>query len=382
MFRRSLSEALLSRRDRLLASPDFQRWILRMPFLRQIARRRARSLFDLCAGFVYSQVLLACVRLRILEALATGPRQITDLAREARLPEEAMRTLLRAAAALQLVQWRGDAEHCRLGSQGAALLGNPGLLPMIAHHALLYADLADPVALLRGELRDGQLAPYWGYAGSDRPAAATEPSVAPYSGLMSASQGLVAQQILAAYSLRRHRSLLDVGGGDGTFATLAARDNPSLHVTCFDLPAVAELARARIARAGLGTRVQAASGDFLSQPLPAGSDVVSLIRVLHDHGDAQAVRLLRAVRAALPAHGTLLIAEPMSGTPGAARVSDVYFGFYLLAMGSGRARTPTQLTRLLRAAGFAAPRLHATALPMAARVLVAHCSTGRSVKRS
>jgi demethylspheroidene O-methyltransferase len=104
--------------------------------------------------------------------------------------------------------------------------------------------------------------------------------------------------------------------------------------------------------------------------------------VLHDHGDAQAVRLLRAVRAALPSDGTLLIAEPMSGTPGAARVADVYFGFYLLAMGSGRARTPTQLARLLGAADFAAPRLHSTALPMAARLLVAHCSRGASVKSS
>ena len=44
----------------------------RFPLTRPIARRRARELFDLCAGFVYSQVLLACVRLRLFEILAEG----------------------------------------------------------------------------------------------------------------------------------------------------------------------------------------------------------------------------------------------------------------------------------------------------------------------
>ena len=42
---------------------------------------------------------------------------------------------------------------------------------------------------------------------------------------------------------------------------------------------------------------------------------------------------------ALPADGTLLLAEPMAGSRGAEPVGDAYFGFYLLAMGSGRPRT-------------------------------------------
>ena len=45
--------------DGLLASPRFRRWAAAFPLTRPIARRRARELFDLCAGFVYSQVLLA-----------------------------------------------------------------------------------------------------------------------------------------------------------------------------------------------------------------------------------------------------------------------------------------------------------------------------------
>ena len=48
---------------------------------RVLPDRRARALFDLCAGFVYSQVLAACVRLRVFDLLRDGP-MCSDLATE------------------------------------------------------------------------------------------------------------------------------------------------------------------------------------------------------------------------------------------------------------------------------------------------------------
>ena len=78
---------------------------------------------------------------------------------------------------------------------------------MVRHHAMLYADLADPVALLRGG-RDGALARYWPYAGSDAPHALEPDAVAPYSELMAASQSFIAEEVLDAYPVERHRCLL------------------------------------------------------------------------------------------------------------------------------------------------------------------------------
>jgi len=65
------------------------------------------------------------------------------------------------------------------------------------------------------------------------------------------------------------------------------------------------------------------------------------------------------------------VAETMAGTPGAEPVGDAYFGFYLLAMGSGRPRTAAELTALLHEAGFASVREARSARPMLARALVA-----------
>jgi len=366
----ALRDRALELRDRLLASSRFQRWASGFPLTRFVARRRARALFDLCAGFVYSQVLLACVRLRVFEILAEGPQTAAALSRRLALSHEATLRLLRAAASLRLVEARGK-DRFGLGSLGAALLGNPAVAAMIEHHALVYADLRDPVALLRGEGPQTGLAQYWPYAGASDPADVEDERVAAYSALMSASQPLVAGDILDAYPLGRHRCLLDIGGGEGGFAAAAAARAPGLRVLLFDLPPVAERARASFERQGLAGRAAALGGDFLSDPLPAGADVASLVRVVHDHDDASALALLQAARRALPSGGALLLAEPMAATPGAEPIGDAYFGFYLLAMGRGQPRSFAELSALLRAAGFDRVRQVRTRRPLLTGLIVA-----------
>lgn len=356
-------------RDRTLASAAFQRWAAAFPLTRFVARRRARALFDLCAGFVYAQVLAACVRLDLFRILSGGPQSVAALAHRLALSPEATTRLLTAAAALRLVEARGEGRF-GLGTLGAALVDNPGLVAMIEHHALLYADLQDPVALLRGDLGRTQLARYWAYARADQPASLPAAAVAPYSDLMAASQAFIAGEVLDAYPLDRHRRVLDIGGGDGAFLAAATDRAGHLHGVLFDLPAVADRARSRFAALGRAGRLTAVGGDFRFDALPRDADLITLVRVLHDHGDQAALTLLHACRRALPPGGSLLIAEPMAGTPGAEPVG-AYFAFYLLAMGSGRPRTAQELTSLLARAGFTRVRAVENRLPLLTRVMMA-----------
>ena len=353
---RTWRDAWLAGRNRLFADPRFQRWAADFPLTRPVAHARTQGLFDLVAGFVYSQTLSACVRLRLFQHLSEGPMSTGALATALDLPFVATVRLLGAARGLGLVQAAGPDRHA-LGAQGAALLGNPGLMEMIEHHARLYADLGDSVGLLRRG--SGELADYWPYATSTAPGTADGRDVAAYSALMAATQPTVAADLLAAYPVRRHRRLMDVGGGEGGFLEAAGAWAPKLELMLYDLPAVAERARTRLGRAGLLGRTTILQGDFLSEPIPPGADLITLVRILHDHDEAGVATLLRAIRAALPADGALLIGEPMSGGARAERVGDVYFAFYLLAMGRGRARSPEELTTLLHAAGFS-PRAPAT----------------------
>jgi demethylspheroidene O-methyltransferase len=215
------------------------------------------------------------------------------------------------------------------------------------------------------------MASYWVYANTAQPGVLSDADVAAYSALMSATQPMIAEEVLQAVDLRRHRCLLDVGGGEGRFVQQAAEHAPHLQLMLFDLPAVAERARERLTRAGLGRRCTVHGGDFAQDGLPAGADIISLIRVAFDHPDERVLAVLRAVHTALPPGGTVVLAEPMSGTPGAEPMGEAYFGFYLMAMGRGRPRTPEHLGRLLAAAGFGVVQLMPTRLPLQTRVMVA-----------
>ncbi len=366
----SWTDRYLAVRDRWLTNPKFQRWAAAFPLTRPTARKRARALFDVCAGFVYSQILFACVRLRLFELLADGPMTAADLAARLNVPLDSTERLLEAAVSLRLVEKR-PAGRFGLGSLGAALVGNPAVGAMVEHHSLLYADLHDPVGLLRGELRQTELAKYWTYTADQPTPRSPQACAADYTALMANSQPLVSSEILDAYPLNKHRGLLDVGGGDGSFLIEAAKRYKHLQLTLFDLPPVAQRAAERFEALGLTARARAQGGDFLSEPLPDGSDVVSLVRVVHDHDDEAAMALLCAAHRALPPKGVLLLAEPMMGTPGAEPVADAYFGFYLLAMGRGRPRTPQTLQHMLAAAGFADTHLVRTRQPLQSRLIVA-----------
>ena len=361
--------------QRTVSRPGFRRWAAGFWLTRPLVRRRAGELFDLVAGFVYTQVLLACVRLDLFNRLgASGPETAAMLAARHGLPPRSMQRLLDAAVSLRLLATRRGGRY-GLGTLGAPMVGNEALAAMVEHHAALYADLRDPVALLRDEGAGSAMSAYWPYASYPKADELPARAVAEYSALMTASQPMVIEEVLDAYPLQRHRVLLDVGGGEGRFVAAAAQHAPALQCHLFDLPPVAALARQRLAGLGLTTgdkpRVQVHGGSFFDDALPKVADIVTLVRVLFDHDDAHALQILRAARAALPAGGTLLVAEPMAQAAGARAMGDAYFGFYLLAMGRGQPRSAAALQALIAQAGFADVRALRTRLPLQAGVLVA-----------
>ncbi len=330
---------------RLALQPWFHRLCARVPGLRGIARAEGEALFSIVSGFVQSQALLALVELQVLHRLVDAPQNTARLAALAGVPADRMVVLLQAGAALRLIRRKG--ELWRLTPRGAAFLTVPGLEAMVRHHPVLYRDLTDPVAFFRGESQ-AELAGFWPYVfgagGAADPALAAR-----YSQLMSDSQALVAEDTLRLVDFRGITHLLDVGGGTGAFLAAVGHAHPHLRRTLFDLPAVVAGAPGR-----LGPGVAVVPGSFRDDPLPAGADAISLIRVLYDHSDATVAGLLQACYRTLPPGGRLIISEPMSGGARPDPATDVYFTIYTLAMQTGRTRSPAEIAALLGSAGFVA----------------------------
>ncbi|EFL89069.1 methyltransferase [Ahrensia sp. R2A130] len=359
-------------RDRLLTSPKFQEWALAFPLTRPIVRKRQNELFDIVSGFVYSQILDAVVQLNVLKHVSGQGRSIDDLARLCSLGEDEMRRLAEGAASLRLLQRHGD--RYRLGDLGAALSGNAGALAMIRHHGALYRDITDLPALLRGGRQETNLSRYWDYARSDDPALADADDVAPYSELMAQSQRMVAAEVVASFNFSPYRKLLDFGGGQGAFVSAVADAAPDLQLAVFDLPAVAERATRAFEAQGISGRATAIGGSFFGTPPKRAADLVSLVRILHDHDDESVTRILAAAFEAVEPGGKLIVCEPMSTDGGARRIADAYFNIYLYAMGSGRPRSPEMLTEMLKTAGFSAVQRVKTRSPFVTSMLCAHKS--------
>jgi demethylspheroidene O-methyltransferase len=352
------------RRNAILGSAKFQRWASRTPVIRGIARRRAAAQFDIIAGFIYSQILTAFVQAGLIEFLNGHLRSFDEIVQFIALEPDATDRLLRAGQSLQIAE-SPQPGLWTLGEAGAPLSANAGAMAMIRHHHLLYADLADPMALLaKGRREETALSAYWTYASKD----GSTSGATGYSALMAATQPMVSQQIIDAYDFSKHRRMLDIGGGSGAFTAAIAAVAASLHFGIFDLPEVIAHARQRIVS---GRTIEYYPGSFKEMPVPTGYDLITLVRILHDHDDSVAEALLSKIYRALPDGGQLLIVEPMAGSASAKRMGDAYFGLYLWAMGSGRARSAAELCRMLAAAGFGTIKTVKTALPIITSALVA-----------
>jgi hypothetical protein len=168
------------------------------------------------------------------------------------------------------------------------------------------------------------------------------------------------QAVAESYDFADVRTLVDVGGGNGTGLAAILQRHPHLRGVLFDLPAVVE--RAAPALAALGGRCDLMGGDFF-QSLPARGDAYLLSHVIHDWDDDRAVTILGNCRDAIGPEGKLLLVEmviPAAGEPHPAKMLDVM----MLILTGGMERDEQQYAELLQRAGFRLTRIVPTASPV------------------
>jgi len=323
-------------RDRLLGDPAIRDRIGRLPIGRHVSAHHAQRLFGTVAGFAESQLLAAGVELGIFEQLHQRPCAEQDWQALCTLPESGAAALLQGLIASGLLE-RQDGEIL-LSIDGLVVATDLGLRAMIRHNRLLYEDMADPVAMLRGG-GTGRIAGFWPYDGGSGDSQG-------YSALMAESQSFVADAAMAGFDFSTAGHVLDLGGGDGRFVAQLARRYPNLKLSLADLPPVLAVARESLTHQGLADRVTLVPAD---EPLPQ-ADVVTLVRVLHDHDDASASAMIARAASALAPGGRVVVAEPMALSGRDPQTA--YFAAYFAAMRSGRLRTPSAIRNLLREASL------------------------------
>jgi hypothetical protein len=160
--------------------------------------------------------------------------------------------------------------------------------------------------------------------------------------------------VLASYPFSTIDTLVDVGGGNGSFIVSALHANPRMKGVLFDLLHVAEQARKRIADAGLAERCEIIGGDILAS-VPEGGTAYILSQVIHDWDDGRAIAILQNCRRAITDNGKLLLVErvlPDRVEHAVAAQGPVLSDLNMMVISGGRERTAAEHRALLEAAGF------------------------------
>jgi len=130
-----------------------------------------------------------------------------------------------------------------------------------------------------------------------------------FIGAMDVAARALAGEVALQYSTAPFRCLLDVGGGSGAYTIAFLRRNPELRAIVFDLPSVVPMTEHNIREAGLSERVDFVPGDFYSDELPRGCDLVLLSAIIHQNGPDENRQLFRKVYRAVEESGVLLIRD-------------------------------------------------------------------------
>ncbi len=308
------------------------------------------ALRRLVNGYQVTQAIHVAAKLGLADHLADGPRASDDLARATETDPDALYRLMRALASVGVVReeagrrfaltdlgtcLRSDAPDSVAG--WAAFVGEP-------YHWQAWGALEYGVRTGENAFRHVHGTDPWTFR-------ARRPELsAGFDRAMTDLARQAAIAVLTVYDFDRFRTVVDVGGGNGTLLAAILAKHPPLRGVLFDQPHVVAGAPPVLAAAGVVDRCAVVGGSFF-EAVPAGGDAYVLKSILHDWEDEKCVRILERCRQAMTAEAALLVVERELGPPNA--YPDGKFSDLNMLVGpGGRERTPEEYAALFAAAGF------------------------------
>jgi SAM-dependent methyltransferase len=308
-----------------------------------MAATSPEALLALARGFQESRVLLTGAELDLFTLLSREALAAPEIAGRLGADLRALTTVLDALAAMELLEKRDGLYRTAPGARCLSTDAPDSIHPMLLHAAALWARWT---TLTR---RVG---------GTPLPERHPDESLRAFIGAMHVVAAPQADRIVAAALVGPARRLLDVGGGPATYTMAFLRTEPALAATLFDLPPVVEIARERIARAGLADRVTLVPGDFETDELPPGHDLAWLSAIIHQNSREQnAALFVRIFRALVPGGRLVLrdhVMEPDRTRP---RPGALFAVNMLVGTSGGGTYTLEEIRAGLSRAGFERVRL-------------------------
>jgi SAM-dependent methyltransferase len=297
------------------------------------------------------RIILTALELRLFTAMGTKNWSMPELVRKTRLSERGLTILCRNLAMAGLLVKKGVRYR---NSRLAATLLNADNPSYRGHYLSLMMEQWTDWGKLTGSVRTG------------KPVDHNEPEDPEYrrrfTWAMHHRSLETAPQIAAQVPLRGVRTLLDLGGGPGTYAMAFLSRNPALRATVCDRPAALEVVKKIALSHSAGSRLSYLPLDLLTEPIPGPFDVIWYSNVLHIYSPEQNRSVFERARRALNPGGRLIIQDAfLHDREGLFPAEASLFAVtMLLFTDSGNTYSVSDTAKWLKAAGFGSIKVRKT----------------------
>jgi hypothetical protein len=312
------------------------------------------TLMPLINGFMTSRVLHVAARLGIADLLAESAKTCAALALETGTHQPSLHRLLRALASVGVV------DEIEPGAFALTAIGSqlrkdvPG---SVRNLALMFGGqrIWRAWGELEYSIRTGEPAMQHVFGMEAFEYLAAHPKEAEiFNESMAEITRQAARAAVAVYDFGRFRTVVDVGGGNGTLMAAILSAAPKARGIVFDSPSGCAEAPSKLAAAGLADRCEVIAGDFF-RSVPMGAEAYILKHIIHDWDDERSTTILKNCREAITAYGKLLLVEwvmPPRVEASASHQRWVNIDMQMMVMVGGRERTEPEFEALLSATGF------------------------------
>ncbi len=303
----------------------------------------------LASHFMESRILLSAAELDLFTLLNGSPLTAKQVADRLGADLRALTIVLDALSAMGLLIKQGEIYRCPIS--GSSILSAGALdsvLPMVLHAAHLWKRWTNLTDVVQGTLpsKDG-----------NGPSRSPE-ELRAFIQAMHVIAAPRAQEIVAVANTGSAKALLDVGGASGTYTIAFLQAVPEMKATLFDKPEVIEMARERLGKAGMISRVTLAPGDFYRDELPSGHDLAFVSAIIHQNSPEQNLDLFNKVFRSLNRGGRILIRDHIMEPDRIHPKEGALFAVnMLLGTPGGRTYTFEEIKNGLSQAGFSGIRL-------------------------
>ena len=249
-----------------------------------------------------AQVLFVAIDMDVFTLIAGNGKSCKVIARKLRTDLRATEMILNALVSLELLRKIKEIYRNTAISNRYLVKNSPLYQGDRIHH---FHNMLDYWSKLSDAVRTGKPTAY-----DNAEEEVDEKRLREFIRAMHNIGVVQAGEICEKLHLKKYRNLLDLAGGQGTYAVRFAKENPKMKAVVFDLPEVIKITREHIKESGMKGKVAAKAGDCLKDSFGKELyDIVFVSNLLHIYRPGENRKILKKCWDSLLKKGIVVIQE-------------------------------------------------------------------------